>query len=135
MMRALLRGVAVVGLETGQEQLEALAGMPLDLQVKQLIEILGSTQTAEDAQETIVQIYLSRRIGLFLVDDLKGSFPWSHYRDETFIRKRNTRMIESALPLLAKGGVFVAVGAAHLPGERGLVELVRKAGYTVTPIE
>ena len=35
-------------------------------------------------------------------------------------------------PLLAQGGVFVAVGALHLPGETGLVEALRGAGWRVT---
>jgi uncharacterized protein len=30
--------------------------------------------------------------------------------------------------------LLVAVGAGHLPGEKGVINLLRKAGYTVTPI-
>ena len=40
-----------------------------------------------------------------------------------------------AEPLLDKGGVFIAVGALHLPGDKGLVALLRDGGYTVSPIE
>ncbi|MEO0360536.1 MAG: TraB/GumN family protein, partial [Pseudomonadota bacterium] len=36
---------------------------------------------------------------------------------------------------LAKGGVFIAVGALHLPTEDGLVELLRADGYEVTRVE
>ncbi|MEM9141005.1 MAG: TraB/GumN family protein, partial [Pseudomonadota bacterium] len=36
---------------------------------------------------------------------------------------------------LAKGNVFIAVGALHLPGEAGLVSLIRQAGYQVERIE
>ena len=54
--------------------------------------------------------------------------------DAAFI-KRNLVMRDNALPQLAQGGVFVAVGALHLPGNQGLVELFRMAGYTVTAIE
>ena len=38
-------------------------------------------------------------------------------------------MLESLLPLLSESQVFVAVGALHLPGEHGLVSLLRKKGY------
>jgi uncharacterized protein YbaP (TraB family) len=41
-------------------------------------------------------------------------------------------MAERALPFLEEGGAFIAVGALHLPGEAGLVELLRAKGYTVT---
>jgi hypothetical protein len=30
--------------------------------------------------------------------------------------------------------LFVAVGAAHLPGKRGVIELLRKMGYTLRPV-
>lgn len=45
---------------------------------------------------------------------------------------RNIRMAERAAPLLKTGNAFIAVGALHLIGEQGLVELFRKEGYTVT---
>jgi uncharacterized protein YbaP (TraB family) len=44
-------------------------------------------------------------------------------------------MRDAAGPLLDEGGVFIAVGALHLSGEKGLVALLREAGYTVTPVE
>ena len=37
--------------------------------------------------------------------------------------------------LLEKGNAFIAVGALHLPGERGLIELLREQGYTVSPAD
>ena len=44
------------------------------------------------------------------------------------------RMVKRAEPLLAKGGTFLAVGAMHLPGQEGIVELLRARGYRVTPV-
>ena len=43
-------------------------------------------------------------------------------------------MVERSLEPLKAGGVFIAVGALHLPGETGFVNLLRKAGYQVTAI-
>ena len=58
---------------------------------------------------------------------------------DTFTRdlatKRNTVMRDAALPLLERGKVFIAVGALHLLGKDGLVELLRGAGYRVTAVE
>ena len=57
-------------------------------------------------------------------------------RAETiFLDKRNVIMRDSAIPLLEKGNAFIAVGSYHLFGENGLVELLRKAGYKVTPVK
>lgn len=38
-------------------------------------------------------------------------------------------MLNSARADLDKGGVFIAVGAAHLGGEKGLLNLLKKSGY------
>ena len=51
------------------------------------------------------------------------------------ITGRNKVMVEHAAPILAKGNAFIAVGALHLPGPEGLVEQLRKAGYTVTAVD
>ena len=50
------------------------------------------------------------------------------------IVERNRRMVRRMLPALKKGGVFVAVGALHLPGEQGILNLLEQAGYTVKPV-
>jgi uncharacterized protein YbaP (TraB family) len=36
--------------------------------------------------------------------------------------------------MMQKESVFFAVGAAHLAGELGVINLLKKAGYTVKPI-
>ena len=41
-------------------------------------------------------------------------------------------MAREAKPFLDKGGAFVAVGALHLPGDAGVIEMLRKDGYTLT---
>ncbi len=51
---------------------------------------------------------------------------------EKMITSRNRHMAEAAAKYLDKGNAFIAVGALHLPGADGLVELLRQAGYTVT---
>ena len=57
---------------------------------------------------------------------------------EPFLRRlndeRNVTMVNRMAVRLAEGGAFIAVGALHLPGERGLVSLLTQAGYTVTRV-
>lgn len=48
------------------------------------------------------------------------------------LEQRNFDFFNAAAPELKTGGVFMAVGASHLPGETGLVSLLRQAGFTVT---
>ena len=44
-------------------------------------------------------------------------------------------MAERASPELGKGNVFMAVGALHLPGEEGVVELLRSQGFKLTRVD
>jgi len=54
--------------------------------------------------------------------------------EEKLITVRNHHMADRADPMLAKGNVFMAVGALHLIGDEGVVELFKKKGYTATPV-
>ncbi len=55
--------------------------------------------------------------------------------DEKFLYKRNDIQAYSIDSILKTGySLFVGVGAAHLPGERGVIEILRRAGYTLRPI-
>ena len=54
--------------------------------------------------------------------------------DAYLLAFRNERFLERVADDLAKGGVVIAVGAAHIPGDTGLVALLRKGGYTVERI-
>ena len=133
--------IPVVGLETIKSQLNALSSISIAEQLKLLRTSLAYVDRANDLAETLVELYMQRRIGLALplqtylakkarinVDEF-GEF------QSKILIKRNREMRVKALPLLAKGGAFIAVGALHLVGEDGLVALIRNAGYAVTPVE
>jgi uncharacterized protein YbaP (TraB family) len=53
---------------------------------------------------------------------------------ERGIDQRNERMVERMLHRLAKGNAFIAVVAAHLPGERGILSLLEQQGYAITRV-
>ena len=56
--------------------------------------------------------------------------------DEKFVYKRNEIQANSIDSILkAKMSLFVGVGAAHLPGNRGVIELLRKKGYKLRPVK
>ena len=51
------------------------------------------------------------------------------------IHARNLRMFESLLHQIENKRVFIAVGALHLPGEKGLINLLRMKGYKLAPLD
>src|SRR5262249_20785471 len=135
------RGVPVVGLETAESQLRAMAGMSTLTQLVLVVSAVRYGHRAEDLLETMVQSYLRR--------DLSSTWPLQYYLQEkaslprsaveeletALLTRRNHGMRDAALPLLAEGGLFIGVGAGHLPGREGLVELLRQSGFTVTAVE
>jgi uncharacterized protein YbaP (TraB family) len=54
---------------------------------------------------------------------------------QRLIADRNRHMAERLEPLLNQGRLFVAVGALHLPGEGGVLNLLAQRGYRITAIE
>lgn len=135
------RGIPVVGLETVEEQLNAMASVPDDQQIQMLKATLKFADRSDDLMETVVQFYLNRNMGAawpfqIMLARKAGIDPAPlAVFQEKLIVTRNNKMRDGALPMIEKGGAFVAVGALHLPGEHGLVKLIRDAGYTVTPVE
>jgi uncharacterized protein YbaP (TraB family) len=50
------------------------------------------------------------------------------------INERNVFFVHTIDSVLKKESLFSGVGAAHLPGDKGVIELLRKKGYTVEPV-
>ena len=139
--KARSRGVPVLGLETIDEQFSALAGVPDDQQLQMLRGTLKYGDRVDDLMETVLQLYLTRQMGMtwpfqLMLAEKAGidPAPYEEFRQRLVV-KRNLHMRDGALPILAKGGAFIGVGALHLPGKEGLVNLLREAGYTVTAVE
>ena len=75
-----------------------------------------------------------RRGDLDLMDSLDRMMDRSKAFTEKFLFKRNEIQANSIDTIMKKSSLFVGVGAAHLPGPRGVIELLRKMGYILRPI-
>jgi uncharacterized protein YbaP (TraB family) len=137
-LRAAGAGLKVVGLETLEEQLSFLEEMPMEQQLQLLDEALESYDKVGEIHDQMVEDYLSgdvqalRRQAEQQLDLLEPGT--KQYFMEQGIDSRNSRMLESLLLQLGDKRVFVAVGALHLPGENGMVELLRQRGFNLTPL-
>jgi uncharacterized protein YbaP (TraB family) len=54
--------------------------------------------------------------------------------NQNFLVKRNTNWIPIIEKQISKKATFIAVGAAHLPGENGVIQLLKSKGYQVVPV-
>lgn len=77
-----------------------------------------------------------RKGDLDMLDSLEKMLMVSEAFTEKFLYQRNEKQANSMDTIIKKGNaLFVGVGAAHLPGERGVIELLRKKGYKLRPIK
>lgn len=134
-------GKNIKGLESITEQLSAMASLPIDFQVRGLLETLRLGDLNKDVMETMISLYADQKIGLItpVIKAIAVEIGQEDINDEGFgefeakiITERNHLMAERSEPILQEGNAFIAVGALHLPGEEGIIELLRERGYTVT---
>jgi uncharacterized protein YbaP (TraB family) len=133
-------GKPVLGLETMVEQLEAMASLTLDFHMEALVETLQLGDRLDDAIETLIVLYERGEPAMFwpalravLASNSGDEADYAAF-EEAMVIARNRSMAERAIPIAGKGGAFIAVGALHLPGEQGLVALLREQGLTLTPV-
>ncbi len=124
------------GLETMEEQLAVFDDMTEDDQIGLLRETLASRSQLSMMFEQLMTVYLERdldRLADLSESYLKESDPrLAGLFQAAVIDARNRRMVERMRPLLDQGGWFIAIGALHLPGDSGIIALLRRLGYPVS---
>ena len=137
-------GVPVAGLETYEAALGGFDAIPADTINEILLESLRGLSGEEDARRTSVGLYLSGEIAAIWEFSIHGSaetFGMARSREiydqfgAALIEARNRAWMEVLAPQLELGGVFAAFGALHLPGEAGVIELLRARGFEVTRLD
>jgi uncharacterized protein YbaP (TraB family) len=89
-------------------------------------------QSAYDIERKTQEAY--RKGDLDMLDSLEKLMEPSEAYMEKFLYRRNEIQAASIDSIVKKHSLFVGVGAAHLPGKRGVIELLRKKGYTLRPV-
>ncbi len=95
------------------------------------VDYAGETQSS--LLEKLQSAY--RKGDLDLMDSINKVMETSVAFNEKFLYVRNEIQAKSIDTIIKKRSLFVGVGAAHLPGDRGVIELLRKMGYTLRPIK
>jgi uncharacterized protein YbaP (TraB family) len=89
-------------------------------------------ESAYDLERKTQEAY--RQGDLDLLDSLEKLMEPSEAYMEKFLYRRNEIQAASIDSIVRRHSLFVGVGAAHLPGRRGVIELLRKKGYTLRPV-
>lgn len=126
-------GKEIIGIETMDEQMNALTGMSLQLQADMLLEYVDEIEKNDSLTNVLVNSYLNQSLGgLF---DIYSEDELPEEMNDNLVIIRNIKMAKRVEKMLRKQSTFVAVGALHLPGETGLINMLREAGFTVEPAQ
>ena len=128
------RAKKIVGLETVDEQLGTFDGLSMTDQIALLEDAIENIEQLPKLLEALVSTYLRRDLrGLaeLSLENFQGDSEIIGRFQEAAIFSRNRRMVDRLTPYIERGGVFAAVGALHLPGEQGMLNLLQQRGYPV----
>ena len=126
-------GLAVGGLETVGEQMAIFDAIPYGLQAEQLQHSLQHTDSLMRAMDGMVALYKTEDI-VKLHEQVRDEPTLLDYT-ALLLDNRNENWIPAIGEQARQEPTFFAVGAGHLGGEKGVIHLLRQAGYTLTPVE
>jgi uncharacterized protein YbaP (TraB family) len=127
----------IKGLETMAYQASIFDSIPYKLQAEQLVAYIDSAAAGNDhsSQEfaKLLAAYKNQdleQLQALINKDDDGMAQYSNL----LLYNRNRNWVEKLKNLMPGKSLLVAVGAGHLPGDKGVISLLRKAGYKVTPV-
>lgn len=118
----------VMGLEKVAEQLEFLNQSFSDDEMIAYLQQIDTNMCTE-----MVKQYISQDVdGLYQMMIEKDSM--STNTQKILLDNRNAKWVKVMPEMMQKESVFFAFGAAHLAGEKGVINLLKQAGYSLKPI-
>lgn len=132
---ALQSGKKIGGLESLKEQLELLYGSPIAEQAADLMKAIRLDATSAEKVKQLAAAYLKgdlNTLNALITDPATGM---TTDEAEKLIYRRNANWVEFLIGALPASSMLIAVGAGHLPGEKGVIALLQKAGFNVSPVE
>lgn len=121
----------VIGLETLEDQMNALfTQFTISRQTELLKDFVMNKEKSISDLAKMSKLYREQRLDE--LEKLMYDETYTPQEIEILLYKRNEKWAEQLPMIMMRAPTFIAVGALHLAGERGLVNLLRRKGYTVT---
>lgn len=136
MEEAKKQGKSIEGMETTAYQMSIFDSIPYKIQAQELVRMVsedGKEADGEKELKNMMEAYREQDIKKLGEMIAKSDGGMMQYED-ILLTNRNRNWVEKMKKLMPEKSIVVAVGAGHLPGEKGVINLLRKAGFTVTPI-
>jgi hypothetical protein len=128
----------IKGLETMAYQAGIFDSIPYKMQAEQLVQYVDSSvsdNTAEAREfKELSDAYKSQDLDKLEELSNKSDVSVSNFSD-LLLFNRNRNWVVKLKTILPGKSILVAVGAGHLPGEKGVINLLRKAGFILKPVK
>lgn len=126
----------VYGLETIQEQMTVFDDIPYEDQMKDLVKSAKSGLDKEKAEfKKLMDSYNNKDLNVLmaLMNDTESPMYSDH--NDVLLADRNKNWIPKIEKITKEKSTFFGVGAAHLAGDNGVINLLRKKGYKVEAVK
>ncbi len=123
----------IQGLETMQFQASIFDSIPYAEQAKELLKSVDSINEYRQEFDTMLNVYKTQTISRIETLFNKSEFGMDEHED-ILLDNRNKDWVIKLKKIMQHETVFVAVGAGHLVGPKGLIALLQKEGYIVVPL-
>ncbi len=124
-------GLELTGLETFEKQMELLAQIPIDISLKQLTALARNPAKYRHLVKLMLEHYQDQDVRTIYHS---GRRQLGALR-RILLYERNVDMTMRMMSLAGKGSVFAGVGAGHLAGSKGMLRLLKKEGWKLSPVE
>ncbi len=129
-------GRATMGFETLEEQAKLLFSDPIAKQAQSLLKACEEDDVQDEQAQALKDAYMSqdmnRMEALFTEAAEDG---WDEDKMDSMVTRRNRNWVGKLVTMMPEQACLVCVGAAHLFGDQGLLQLLRNEGYTVEPMK
>ncbi|MFT3911815.1 MAG: TraB/GumN family protein [Ferruginibacter sp.] len=124
----------IKGFETIKFQASVFDSVPYQEQAKDLLNMIDSIPAYSKYFDTMLTVYKTQQLSALEKMFSDPRFNMDEKNQDILLDNRNRNWVEQLKAILPKKNIFIAVGAGHLVGDKGLISLLRKEGYTVRPL-
>lgn len=126
--------IEVKGFETIEQQMSIFDNLTEDQQSEMVMEAIRNSGKSLKLIERMEKMYVGQNVdSLYMLVDNEDDV--LSEEQASILDDRNANWIPQIVTLIADKKTFIAVGAAHLGGPNGVIRLLERKGYTLTPVE
>lgn len=124
----------IVGLETVEFQMGIFDSIPYNIQAQEMVNMIQRWDSSVWELQQLVESYKDQDIENAF-DSFKQSSAGMDDFEEVLLQDRNQSWIHSIDSIVHEEPTFIAVGAGHLGGEEGVINLLKQDGFTLEPLK